>query len=271
MAKYLFISQPMNGRTDEEILKERMEMTKQAVEILGEPVEVLDSFFDLESAPVGANALWCLGNSLKLLANADAAFFAPGWENARGCRIERTCAKEYGIRILDWEEEKEDDWLKLRSLKVMMSDKDVDGLCRKAATAGMSAGELVSGMVADLVGGTFTKGSDERRYYMGSWYELRAENEDGGGFVGCITRLGTEKAILEIADQVEKYREELETESDPERREVLEGEIELWQQENEYYYKRYIERTGNAPVELGEEIRKLREWQREKEELEGGV
>lgn len=43
--KKLFISQPMKGKTDEEILKERETAIKQAEELLKEPVEVIDSFF----------------------------------------------------------------------------------------------------------------------------------------------------------------------------------------------------------------------------------
>lgn len=43
--KKLFISQPMNGKTNEEILKEREQAIKDAEEILNEEVEPLDSFF----------------------------------------------------------------------------------------------------------------------------------------------------------------------------------------------------------------------------------
>lgn len=28
---------------------------------------------------------------------ADVVYFAPGWKEARGCRIEHECAKEYGM------------------------------------------------------------------------------------------------------------------------------------------------------------------------------
>lgn len=93
--KKLFISQPMRGKSDEEILTERERAIKTAQELVGEPVEVIDSFF--ESAPVDAKPLWYLGESLKLLALADMAYFAPGWNDARGCKIEHTCAVEYGI------------------------------------------------------------------------------------------------------------------------------------------------------------------------------
>lgn len=93
--KKLFISQPMRGKSDEEILKEREKAIKSAEKQMDEPVEVIDSFF--QSAPTDARPLWYLGESLKLLATADVAYFAKGWEKARGCKIEHTCAVEYGI------------------------------------------------------------------------------------------------------------------------------------------------------------------------------
>lgn len=93
--KKLFISQPMGGKTDEEIKAERAKAIESAEKLVGEPVEVIDSFF--QSAPVGAKPLWFLGKSLELLADADVAYFAPGWEEARGCKIEHTCTVEYNI------------------------------------------------------------------------------------------------------------------------------------------------------------------------------
>ena len=97
--KKLFISQPMRGKTDEEILTERDVAIKDAEELLREPVEVIDSFF--RSAPVGAKPLWLLGKSLELLSDADIAYFAKDWQKARGCKIEHECAVEYGIPRID--------------------------------------------------------------------------------------------------------------------------------------------------------------------------
>ena len=57
--KKLFISQPMKGKTDEEILAVREKAIKAAEKLIGEPVEVIDSFF--RSAPVDAKPLWFLG------------------------------------------------------------------------------------------------------------------------------------------------------------------------------------------------------------------
>ena len=97
--KKLFMSQPMRGKPDEEILAERKKAIESAERNLGEPVEVIDSFF--QNAPADARPLWFLGKSLELLSTADIAYFAKGWEDARGCRIENQCAVEYGIEVIE--------------------------------------------------------------------------------------------------------------------------------------------------------------------------
>ena len=95
--KKLFISQPMNGRSDEEILEARAKAYERVEKEFGEPLELIDSFFK-DNAPDGVNpGLWFLGKSLMLLASADIAYFDKGWEDARGCSIEYDCADEYGI------------------------------------------------------------------------------------------------------------------------------------------------------------------------------
>jgi hypothetical protein len=98
--KRIFISQPMKDKTDEQILKER-EVAVSAVKekFNGEDVEVIDSFF--QSAPHDAKPLWFLGKSLELLSTADVAYFIGEWKNYRGCKIENTCAKEYGIETIE--------------------------------------------------------------------------------------------------------------------------------------------------------------------------
>lgn len=97
--KKLFISQPMNGKSDEEILAVRKKAIASAEHFLGEPVDVIDSFF--QSAPVDAKPLWFLGKSIELLSTADVAYFAKGWETARGCKLEHECCIQYGIDVIE--------------------------------------------------------------------------------------------------------------------------------------------------------------------------
>lgn len=54
--KKLFISQPMKGKTNEEIEAERAKAVEEAKAVLNDDVEVIDSFF--KDAPVDARPLW---------------------------------------------------------------------------------------------------------------------------------------------------------------------------------------------------------------------
>lgn len=105
----LFISQPMRGKSDEEIESEREDLIAIAKAVYagrGE-VEVIDSFFKGGlDVPAGAKApLYYLSKSLELLATADVAIFAEDWREARGCRIEHECAAGYGVARIELPEE----------------------------------------------------------------------------------------------------------------------------------------------------------------------
>lgn len=97
--KKLFISQPMKDKTNEEILETREKAIQEVKKLLNDDVEVIDSFF--KDAPHDAAPLWFIGKSIELLSTADVAYFADGWDAYRGCRIERTCAEEYGIATIE--------------------------------------------------------------------------------------------------------------------------------------------------------------------------
>lgn len=90
----LFISQPMRGRSDEEILEERERIKKNFPDD-----EIIDSFFEDYEPTTGNMALKYLAKSIELLADADTAVFCEGFEKARGCMIEYQCAVAYGIEI----------------------------------------------------------------------------------------------------------------------------------------------------------------------------
>lgn len=99
--KKLFISQPMKGLTDEEILKAREEIKTRAEQAIGEQVELIDSF--VEDYPREINKsipVWYLGKSILFLSQADIAYFGGDWRNARGCKIEYEVANAYGIKTI---------------------------------------------------------------------------------------------------------------------------------------------------------------------------
>lgn len=94
----IFISQPMNGKTTEEIENKRNYIIGRLVSQFArenERIEIIDSFF--KDTRYDAKPLWYLGESIKLMSEADIVFFCDGWQTARGCQIEHDCALEYGI------------------------------------------------------------------------------------------------------------------------------------------------------------------------------
>ena len=95
---YVFISQPMSGRTDDEILTVRNEAI-QRIHEKWPNAKIIDSLFS-DTIVTGNIGLKYLARSLEILAEADVAWFCREWDTARGCRIENQCAIEYGIPLV---------------------------------------------------------------------------------------------------------------------------------------------------------------------------
>ena len=92
----VFISQPMRGKTLARIEKERNDAIYY-IKTLYKDVDVIDSILDItDKTPVE-----CLGESIKLLSQADIVYFCKDWENYRGCRIEHNVCVEYDIKTLE--------------------------------------------------------------------------------------------------------------------------------------------------------------------------
>lgn len=96
--KRVFISQPMKDKTAEEIKQERQQIVDAIVEEYGKDIEIIDSYF--EGVPADVRPLWFLGKSLELLSTADMVFFAPGWDSARGCKMEHEACVAYDLNII---------------------------------------------------------------------------------------------------------------------------------------------------------------------------
>lgn len=98
--KKLFISQPMKGKTQEEIQSEREKAIKRAQIVLGEEVEAIDSYFEDYNPENGCVPLKYLAKSLEIMADADVVYFVGEWALYRGCRIEYESACEYGLKVI---------------------------------------------------------------------------------------------------------------------------------------------------------------------------
>lgn len=97
------ISQPMAGKTDEEIANAR----EKAIRAL-KGYEIVNTLFtdewyskeNMEKRGVVQIPLCFLAKSLENMSLCHTAYFCKGWEKARGCRIEHEAALAYGLNII---------------------------------------------------------------------------------------------------------------------------------------------------------------------------
>lgn len=99
------LSQPMAGKTEEEIIATR----ERAIAVLKERgYEIINTLFtdewyskeSMKERGVENIPLCFLAKSLENMSLCHAAYFCKGWENARGCKIEHEAAKAYGLTII---------------------------------------------------------------------------------------------------------------------------------------------------------------------------
>lgn len=92
----IFISQPMNGKSNDEIEIERLDAIKYIRMIYPRATFPNTWVSDIQKE-VNNDGLYCLGKSLEIMSRCDGIYMVNGWQNARGCRIERQIAAEYGL------------------------------------------------------------------------------------------------------------------------------------------------------------------------------
>lgn len=105
MNKKAMLSQPMAGKTEEEIIATR----ERAIEALKEKgYEVINTLFtddwysseQMTARGVVQIPLCFLAKSLENMSLCHAAYFCKGWQHARGCKIEHDAAIAYGLEII---------------------------------------------------------------------------------------------------------------------------------------------------------------------------
>ena len=96
--KKLFISCPMRGRSEDAIRRDMERMHKMAEIIFDQELEVIPTYMKHDPPETGNKAIWCLGESIKKMAEADYFIGVQFLENFRGCDIESRVARAYGIR-----------------------------------------------------------------------------------------------------------------------------------------------------------------------------
>lgn len=111
--KRAMISQPMNGKTNKEIVIAREKAIKYLESKGYEVINTLftDEWYSDESMAergVKNKPLCYLAKSLENMTLCDAVYFCKDWENSRGCPIEHSAAFSYGLKIM-YEDGEQDD------------------------------------------------------------------------------------------------------------------------------------------------------------------
>lgn len=105
MMKKAMISQPMAGKTDEQIVSTR-EKALATLENLGYTIVntlFTDEWYSSEAMKergVVQIPLCFMAKGMENMSKCHAVYFCSGWENARGCRIEHEAAVAYGLEII---------------------------------------------------------------------------------------------------------------------------------------------------------------------------
>lgn len=103
--KKAMLSQPMRGKTDEEIIETRNRAIK-ALEAAGYEVvntPLTDEWYSkekMEERGVVQIPVCFLAKSIENMSLCHAVYFCKGWDRARGCILENEVAKAYGLDII---------------------------------------------------------------------------------------------------------------------------------------------------------------------------
>ena len=100
------LSQPMAGKTEQEIIETRERAIKALKEKGYEIVNTLftDEWYSkekIEERGVVQIPLCFLAKSLENMSKCHVVYFCDGWQNARGCKIEHDAAVAYGLEIIE--------------------------------------------------------------------------------------------------------------------------------------------------------------------------
>ena len=99
------LSQPMAGKTEEEIIETR----ERAIKVLEQQgYKIVNTLFtdewysneNMKERGVIQIPLCFLAKSLENMSLCDAVYFTKGWKSTRGCKIEHDAAKAYGLQII---------------------------------------------------------------------------------------------------------------------------------------------------------------------------
>ncbi len=171
-------------------------------------------------------------------------------------------------------QEKEIATISPRNISINLSDADVDRLCNKVGSAGLTVPELLQNFIGDLVNGTYSNGSDERMYanewFDRCWFGMFPDKT----FLRYLINNWKLDDVLDLWDDITTAQEELEY-ANTHKNEMSDDEIAEWKEDlassqselNDIFIE-FQSWTNEKDIgTLEEEMQKITKWKSEVEDF----
>lgn len=136
--------------------------------------------------------------------------------------------------------------MKLRTIKINLTDDDVRRLSKKAAVCGLTASEILENFISDLTWGDNAHGVNEK-FYAGSWFVAwRSSTQPEMSFLRYLTEHGQLESILKSMSS-----------EAPEQ-----GEAHL-----QAFWKSYLQEYPKEEDAFENEVKRVRDWCLENKDL----
>lgn len=174
------------------------------------------------------------------------------------------------------QQKREIETIKARNITVKLSDADCERIFNLCGEHNITVADLLESFIGDLVGGTYTNGSDERdyarRYFERCWFGMFPEPT----LLNFLLSRGYDvyDDFLEVIDDIESGYADLEdyrkdpSVFDEEEIECLKTDIEDWENQITEIKADFCKRNEKADWE--NEVEKVSQWWKEKERFKNG-
>lgn len=148
--------------------------------------------------------------------------------------------------------------IKERTIKINLSDADCDRLAKKAGSYGFTVSKILESFIGDLVDGTYSNGSDERRLAE-EWFECRSFGlSDEDTLLKYLINME-----YDIEDCIDAYEELKYYELYPQKftnqiLELKDGDKLWFEEEYHYFIDDYLKENKGTDIE--KEIILCKKW-----------
>ena len=170
-------------------------------------------------------------------------------------------------------QEQEIKTIRERTIKLELSDADVERICKRAGSVNLTVSQLLESFIGDLVYGTYSNGSDERMY-ANQWFErcgfgMFTDNT----FLRYIIEHWSVDEIVGLWNGINEIKEDLEYanhhpgEYEPDDIEEWKEDLAEWQASINETFDEYKKSTKDEVGTLEEEMKIVIKWYEEMQQM----